>query len=373
MPKCLPDTHRSISRKSCTPCVPGKRLWHARYGFDIVSIARSSILATGAQTMSRTATSIAVSLIFSVLAPAALCQPYPAKLVRIVNPVAPGGNQDVVARAYAEQFARVFGQPFVVENRPGYGAVVGTRFVKSAPADGYTLLSISNTFARTPTLVKDAGYDPLKDFAAISMTSDTALVFTINPALPARTVKEFIALAKKRPGEISSAGGTIGSTGHVAAEMFSRQAGIKLLHIQYKGTAPAVADLVGGHIMLAFGQVTTSLPHIRSGKLRALGVTSAKRSVLMPEVPTIDEAGLPGFLDTTFNGLMAPAGTPRAIVERLRAEVATAAGIAELRKRYQEMGIELLSSNTPEEFASFLKTHVEEFIKLARDAGMTTN
>jgi tripartite-type tricarboxylate transporter receptor subunit TctC len=323
--------------------------------------------------MSRTTPSIAVSIILSALASAAWGQPYPAKLVRIVNPVQAGGNQDVVARAYAEQLTRVFGQQFIVENRPGYGAVVGTRFVKSTPADGYTLLSISNTFARTPILIKDAGYEPLKDFAAISMTSDTALVFTINPALPARTVKEFIALAKKRPGEISSAGGAIGSTGHVAAEMFSRQAGIKLLHIQYKGTAPAVADLVGGHTMLAFGQVTTSLPHIRSGRLRALGVTSAKRSVLMPEVPTIEEAGLPGFVDTTFNGLMAPAGTSRAIVERLRAEVASVAGIPELRKRYQEMGIELLSSNTSDEFALFLKKHVEEFTKLAHDAGMMTN
>jgi len=307
--------------------------------------------------------------------PAVWSQPplYPSKLVRIVNPVAPGGNQDVVARAYAEQFTRALGQQFVVESRPGSSAVVGTRFVKSSPADGYTLLSISNTFARTPTLLKDAGYDPLKDFAAVSMTSDTALVFAINPALPVRTVKEFIALAKQRPGEISSASSGSGSTGHVAAEMFSRQAGIKLLHIQYKGAAPAVIDLVGGHVMLRFDQVTTSLPHIRSGRLRALGVTSGKRSTLMPEVPTINEAGLPGFQDTTFNGLMAPMGTPRAIVERLHAEVAKAAGVAELRKRYQELGIELVSSNTPEEFAGFLRKHIEEFIKLARDSGMAAN
>ncbi|HTE15638.1 MAG TPA: tripartite tricarboxylate transporter substrate-binding protein, partial [Burkholderiales bacterium] len=288
-------------------------------------------------------------------------------------PVAPGGNQDVVARAYAEQFTRALGQQFVVESRPGSSAVVGTRFVKSSPADGYTLLSISNTFARTPTLLKDAGYDPLKDFAAVSMTSDTALVFAINPALPVRTVKEFIALAKQRPGEISSASSGSGSTGHVAAEMFSRQAGIKLLHIQYKGAAPAVIDLVGGHVMLRFDQVTTSLPHIRAGKLRALGVTTRKRSVLLPDVPTIDEAGLPGFQDSTFNGLMAPAGTPRAILERLRAEVARAAGVAELRKRYQEIGIELVGSNSPEEFADFLKKHVEEFTRLARDAGITAN
>jgi tripartite-type tricarboxylate transporter receptor subunit TctC len=205
------------------------------------------------------------------------------------------------------------------------------------------------------------------------MTSDTALVFVVNPALPVRTVKEFIALAKQRPGEISSGSSGSGSTGHVAAEMFARQAGIKLLHIQYKGAAPAVIDLVGGHVMLRFDQVTTSLPHIRAGKLRALGVTSARRSPLMPEVPTIDEAGVPGFVDTTFNGLIAPAGTPRAIIERLRAEVARVAGMPELRKRYQDLGIDLVSSSTPEEFAGFLKKHIEEFARLARDAGMAGN
>jgi tripartite-type tricarboxylate transporter receptor subunit TctC len=298
---------------------------------------------------------------------------YPAKLVRIINPVAAGGNQDVVARGYAEQFAKTFGQQFIIENRVGNSAIVGTRYVKSSPADGYTLLAISNTFPRTPIMVKDAGYDALKDFAAVSMTSDTAQVFVINPALPVRTVKEFIALAKQRPGEIASGSGGTGSTGHVAAEMFSRRAGIKLLHVQYKGAAPAIIDLVGGHVMLRFDQVTTSLPHIRAGKLRALGVTSAQRSPLLPEVPTIDEAGVPGFVDTTFNGLMAPAGTPRAIVERLHAEVVRVAGLAELRKRYQDLGIELVSSKTPEDFAAFLKKHVEEFTRLARDANLAGN
>jgi tripartite-type tricarboxylate transporter receptor subunit TctC len=298
---------------------------------------------------------------------------YPGRLVRIVNPVAAGGNQDIVARAYAEQFSRHLGQQFVVENRPGASAIVGTRFVKNAPADGYTLLAISNTFARTPTLVKEAGYDPIRDFAAISMTSDVPLVFAINPALPVRTVKEFIALARQRPGEISSGSSGSGSTGHVAAEMFARQAGIRLLHIQYKGAAPAVVDLVGGHVMLRFDQVSTSIAHIRAGKLRALGVTSRKRSALLPDVPTIDEAGLPGFYDTTFNGLMAPGGTPRAILERIRAEVVKAAAVPELRNRYQEIGIELASSHSPEEFGDFLRRHVEDFTRLARDAGLTDN
>ncbi|MEQ1773910.1 MAG: tripartite tricarboxylate transporter substrate binding protein [Burkholderiales bacterium] len=298
---------------------------------------------------------------------------FPVKLVRIINPVAAGGNQDIVARAYAEQFSRNLGQQFVVENRPGASAIIGTRFVKSAAADGYTLLAISNTFARTPAMVKEAGYDPIKDFAAISMTSDTPLVFAINPALPVCTVKEFIALARQRPGEISSGSSGSGSTGHIAAEMFARQAGIKLLHIQYKGAAPAVVDLVGGHVMLRFDQVSTSLAHIRAGKLRALGVTSRKRSALLPNVPTIDEAGLPGFFDTTFNGLMAPAGTPRAVLERLRAEVAKAAAIADLRSRYLEIGIELVGSHSPEEFGTFLRTHVEDFTRLARDAGLVGN
>jgi tripartite-type tricarboxylate transporter receptor subunit TctC len=298
---------------------------------------------------------------------------YPVKLVRIVNPVAAGGNQDVVARAYAEQFSKHLGQQFVVESRPGNSAIVGTRFVKAAPADGYTLLAISNTFTRTPTMIKDSGYDPLKDFAAISMTSDTPLVFVINPALPARTIKEFIALAKQRPGEISSGSSGSGSTGHVAAEMFARRAGIRLLHVQYKGAAPAVIDLIGGHVMLRFDQVTTSLPHIRAGKLRALGVTSGKRSALMPDVPTIDEAGLPGFIDTTYNGLIAPAGTPRAILERLRGEVAKAAAITEIRNRYLELGIELVSSNSIDDFAAFLRKNVEEFTQIAREAGLTAN
>ncbi len=309
-------------------------------------------------------------VLLSMAAAMAWSQTYPTKLVRVINPVAAGGNQDVVARAYAEQFSKHLGQQFVVESRPGNSAIVGTRLVKSAAPDGYTLLAISNTFARTPAMIKDAGYDPIKDFAAISMTSDTPLVFVVNPALPVRTVKEFIALAKQRPGEISSGSSGAGSTGHVAAEMFSRQAGIKLLHIQYKGAAPAVIDLVGGHVMLRFDQVTTSLPHIRAGKLRALGVTTKKRSALLPDVPTIDQAGLPGFEDSTYNGLIAPVGTPRAVLERLRAEVAKAAAVPELRNRYADIGVELVSSPSPEEFGNFLRKHTEDFVRLAREAGL---
>src|SRR5688572_20188488 len=253
---------------------------------------------------------------------------YPVKLVRLINPVAPGGNQDLIARAMAEHLTRAFGQQVVVESRPGASAIVGTRFVKNAPADGYTLLTISNTFVRTPALQADAGYDPLNDFVAVSMTGDVPLVLVVNPALPVKSVQELIALAKRRPGEITSGSSGVGSTGHVATETFSRRAGIRMLHVQYKGAAPAVVDLVGGHLMLRFDQVSTSLPHIRSGKIRALAVTTRKRSPALPQVPTLDESGLAGFHDSTFNGLIAPAGTPREIVERLHAEVSKAVAAA---------------------------------------------
>jgi len=297
--------------------------------------------------------------------------PYPVKLVRIVNPVAPGGNQDIVARAIADQLTRGFGQQFIIESRPGVSATVGTRFVKGAPPDGYTLLAMSNTFVRVPAIMTDAGYDPLKDFAAISQTCDVPLVLVVNPALPVKTVRELIALAKLRPGELTSASSGVGSTGHVAAETFSRRAGIRLLHVQYKGAAPAIVDLVGGHVMLRFDQVTTSLAHIHAGKLRALGVTTRKRSSALPSVPTIEEAGLAGFHDSTFNGLVAPAGTPRDVIERLREAVAKAASVTELRNRFREQGIELIGSASTEEFTAFLRKQMEEFAILARQAGIT--
>lgn len=320
---------------------------------------------------------VAAAGVLFALAPCVYCQtvPYPTKLVRLINPVAPGGNQDIVARTIAEHLQRAFGQSVIVESRPGVSATVGTRFVKSSPPDGYTLLTISNTFVRTPALMADAGYDPLKDFAAVSQTCDTPQVLVVTPALPVKTVKELIALAKKRPGELTSASSGVGSTGHVVAEAFSLRAGIRLQHVQYKGAAPAVVDLVGGHVMLRFDQVGTSLPHIRSGKLRALGVTTRTRSVVLPEVPSIEEAaGLPGFHDSTFNGLMAPLNTPRDIIERVRAEVVKAAATPALRARLLEQGIELVASPSSEAFAEMLRKQVEEFTLLVKQAaGLRAN
>jgi tripartite-type tricarboxylate transporter receptor subunit TctC len=295
---------------------------------------------------------------------------YPVKVVRIIVPVAPGGNQDIVARAYAEPISRNLGQQFIIESRPGSAATVGTRHVKTSPPDGYTILAISNTYVRVPSLQRDPGYDPLKDFAPVSQTMDVPLVLVVTPTLPVKTIRDLVALGKRRPGELTTAASGVGSTGHVAAEMFARKAGIKLLHVQYKGAAPAVVDLVGGHVMMRFDQVTTSLGHINNGKLRPLAVTTIKRSHVLKNVPTLDESGLKGFDDSTFNGLVAPAGTPPAIVERLRDAVAKAAALPDLRGRFHDQGIDLIASKSPEEFGAFLRKQVEEFAVLARESEM---
>jgi len=298
---------------------------------------------------------------------------FPSKPIRFINPVAAGGNQDIVARAVGDQLAKIVGQQIVVESRPGASAIVGTRYVKSATPDGYTLLTISNTFARVPAIVAAAGYDPLKDFAAVSMTADIPMVLSVNPSLPVKNTKELIALAKQRPGELLYASSGSGSTGHVAAETFCRQAGIKLLHVPYKGNAPAVIDLVGGQVMIMFDQVSSSFTYIRAGKLRALGVTSKNRSALFPNVPTIEEAGLKGFEDSTFNGLVAPAGTPREVLEKLRLDVAKAVAVPEARNRFLEFGIELKGSASLDEFSAFLRKQVTEFAKLAKEVGIQAN
>lgn len=315
----------------------------------------------------------ATAVLLATVAPVVHAQPYPAKVIRIINPLAAGGNVDIVARGIAEQLGKSLGQQVLVENRPGASALIGTRYVKGQAADGYTLLAIANTFARVPAIISDSGYDPLKDFTGVSQTCDIPMVLVVNPALPVKNIKEFIALAKKRPGELTYGSAGNGGTGHVAAEMFSQQAGIKLMHIPYKGNAPATTDLVGGQIMLMFDQVSTSVGYIQSGRLRGLAVTSKKRSPLFPDMPTIDEAGVKGFEDSTFNGLVAPAGTPRDLLEKMRGEVVKAVAVPALRDRFDKLGIPLVASATLDEYNAFLRRHVEDFAKLAKTAGIKAN
>ncbi len=295
---------------------------------------------------------------------------YPAKTIRIIVPLAPGGNVDLVARALAQQISENVGQQVLIDNRPGASSLVGTQHAAKTPPDGYTLLAVANTFATVPSIVSNPGYDPFKDFSAVSLTCLVPQVLVVNPALPAKSVKDLIALAKARPGELSYATSGPGGTGHMATELFSRQVGVKMLHVPYKGNAQAIIDVIGGQVMLMFDQVSTSEPHVRAGKLRGLAVTSLKRSPLFPNLPTIDEAGVRGFEDITFNGLMAPAGTPRDIRARLQQEIARAVSTPKLRDRFIERGVELKASASPEEFGAYVKAEFDKKAKLARDANI---
>jgi len=311
-------------------------------------------------------------IVFALLfyAVAALGQAYPTKPVKIVVPLVPGGNQDIVARAVAEELSRGLGQQVIVENRPGQSAIIGTQFVKASSPDGYTLLSVAVTFARVPGIVAAAGYDPRTDFTGVSLVCRIPQMLVVNPGFPARSVQELVALARSKPGEISYASSGNGSTGHVAAELFMRMTGVKLLHVMYKGNAQAIVDVMGGQVAMMFDQVSTSAGHIRGGKLRALGVTTLARSPLFPEVPTLHEAGLANYEDVTWNGIVAPAGTPREIVGRLYAEISKAINQAEFRRRYAERGIDLMASASPEEFSSYIRSEAEAFVKLVKEAGI---
>ncbi|HEY8250619.1 MAG TPA: tripartite tricarboxylate transporter substrate binding protein [Burkholderiales bacterium] len=295
---------------------------------------------------------------------------YPAKPVRLIVPLVPGGNQDIVARVVAEELSKGLGQQVIVENRPGQSAIIGTQFVKSAPADGYTLLSVAVTFARVPAVVKAAGYDPAADFAGVSLVCRIPQVLVLTPSHPAKNLQELIALAKAKPGEVSFGSSGNGSTGHVAAEMFMRMTGTRLLHVTYKGNAQAIVDVMGGQVAMMFDQVSTSGSHVKGGKLRALGVTTKARSAVLPEVPTLHEQGLTDFEDVTWNGIVAPAGTPRDVISKLHATVARALASPELQKRYGERGIEIVASRSPEEFSAYVKSEADAFARLVRDAGI---
>src|SRR5256885_889373 len=259
-------------------------------------------------------------LLFAVLSgcgPLALGQAaagYPHRAIRVMVRLAGGGNDDLVARTLADQVSKSLGQPVLVENRPGASSLVGTQFVAKSAADGYTLLAVANTFATVPLIVASPGYDPLKDFTGITLTCLVPQVLVVNPGLPAQSVKELVALARSHPGKISYASSGNGSTGHMAAELFNRQAGVTMLHVPYKGNSQALVDVISGQVAVMFDQVSTSTPQIKAGKGRAIAGTSLPRPPLLPEVPTVAESGVPGYEDITFNGMVAPAGTPPGVL-----------------------------------------------------------
>ena len=295
-------------------------------------------------------------------------QTYPVKPVRIINPFSPGGSLDLVARLLAKSLTGDLGQQFIVENRPGAGGSIGVELVAKSPADGYTLLIVQSSITVNPSLQRKVGYDPVKDFEPISKLSSYMFFVVAHPSLPARNVKSLIALAKVRPGQINFASVGVGSGTHLAGELFGHMAGVKLAHIPYKGTGQVMPDLLGGQIALTFGS-TTVVPHVKQGKLVALGVTGAKRSSVLPDVPTVDESGIAGYEVTAWNALFAPAGTAQPIVSRLNELTRKNIANAEARSVMDAQGLDG-DTGTQAELANLVKSELAKWARVIKVAGI---
>jgi tripartite-type tricarboxylate transporter receptor subunit TctC len=293
-------------------------------------------------------------------------QNYPSRPIRLVTAEA-GGGADLTARLIGQEIAKSLGQPLIVDNRGG-SAVIAAQVVTKAVPDGYTLLLYGGTVWVGP-LLERAPYDPVRDLAPITQVVTTPNILVVHPAIPVTSVKELIALGKSRPGELNYAAGSTGSMSHLAGELFRTMAGIDIVRIPYKGTGPAVNALIGGQVQLMLPIAASALPHVKSGKLKALAVTSAKPSRLAPDLPTVAAAGLPGYEASAPFSAFAPAGTPAAVINLLNREIARALGNAEMRERLLGMGVEPVG-NSPAEFAAFIKSDMSKWSKLIKDAGI---
>jgi tripartite-type tricarboxylate transporter receptor subunit TctC len=321
---------------------------------------------------SRLLRSISLALVAALAAAGAAAQGYPAKPVKIIVPYPPGGPTDIVARVVAQKLSEQTGQQFVVDNRGGGGGNIGAEAVARSGADGYTLLVATTAHAINRTLFKNLGYDLKKDFAPISQLTAGPLVIVANPALPAKNVKELIAVAKARPGDLAFASSGNGQSTHLAAELFNTMAGTKMTHVPYKGSAPALTDTMGGQVSLFFDTMLSAMPHVRSGKLKALAVTSAARSPAAPDIPTVAESGLPGYEAIAWNGLLAPAGTPKEVIARLSAEVRKILELPEIKERFAAQGFAAAWSS-PEQYAAFLDNEVDKWAKVVKVSGATVD
>lgn len=301
-------------------------------------------------------------------APIAAAQAYPAKAIRIVVPLAAGGPGDLLARGIGQKLSDTMGQPVVIDNRPGANTNVGSEAVAKAAPDGYTLLATASTLTINPSLYSNLTYDPIRDFAPITPIATTPLVLVVHPSLSVRSVKELIALAKAKPTQILYGSPGNGSTPHLAAELFNTMAGVKLMHVPYKGVTGAFSDLLGGQISLMFPGAPIALPQVKAGKLRAVGTTGAKRTPAAPELPTIAEAGLPGYEVSVWYGVLAPAGTPLAVINRLNTEIVRIVQLPDITERWAALGAEP-SHSAPEQFAAFLKRDLGKWAKVVRDSG----
>ena len=298
-------------------------------------------------------------------------QGYPNKPVRMVVGFPPGGGTDVVARILAPKLSEFLGQSVVIDNRPGATGTVAGGFVARSPADGYTIMmGHVSVNAIAPSLFPKLPYDVIKDFAPVTLAASVPHIVVVHPALPAKSVKQLIALAKAHPGELSFPSAGNGSTPHLAGEMFKTMTGTKILHVPYKGTGQSIPDLLAGRHQVAFDTMPAATPYVRSGRMRPLAVSSAKRVADFADLPTVEEAGVPGYVLTTWYGVFAPAGTPPAIVNRLHAEFAKAIQAPGTRERLVENGFDGTITRTPEEFAAMVRADIVRYAKLVKEAGL---
>jgi tripartite-type tricarboxylate transporter receptor subunit TctC len=299
----------------------------------------------------------------------AVAQDYPNKPVRMIVPFAPGGNTDIIARIVAPGMSKALGQQIVIENRGGAGSMLGTEVASKAAPDGYTVLMVSAAHVINPAMVKKLPFDPVKSFAAISKVADVPSAIVVHPSLPVKNAKELVALAKAHPGKLNYGSAGRGSIGHLAAELLGSVAQIKMTHVAYKGAGPALSDAMAGHVELLISSMPAIIGQSRSGRLRMIAQGGEKRSSAAPDVPTMVESGMPGFIVTAGFGLFGPAGMPRPAIDRVLAALKTTLGDASVRERLSGEGAEPVGS-TPEEYDSFTRKEIEKWIKVARAAGI---
>ena len=316
------------------------------------------------RTLQIAALALGVALSAAVLAQ----QPYPSKPIRWVAPFPPGGTTDIVARATAQHLSQSFGQQVVIDNRPGAGGNIAAEIVAKSPPDGYTVLTAFPGLAINPSLYSKLAYDPLRDLTPVVLISAAPLILVVHPSLPVRSVKELISLAKSRPGELHFPSAGNGSSSHLGGELFKSTANINIVHVPYKGANQGIIDLIAGRVSLFINPLPEMIPFVQSGKLKPLAVTSQKRSHVMPQLPTIAEAALPGFEIVTWNGIMAPAATPRPIVNRLYEETAKLLKSGDLRKQLEDQGLFIMAQG-PDQFPQFLRAETEKWAKVVKASG----
>jgi tripartite-type tricarboxylate transporter receptor subunit TctC len=308
------------------------------------------------------------ALALGALALHAHAQPYPNKPVRIIVPAPAGGNADAVARTIADRLSTTMGQPFVVDNKPGAAGNIGAEMAVSAPADGYTLVEIITANTINATLYPNLTFDLSRDFVPVGLAATLPLILVVHPSVPANSVQDLIAYAKKNPGKLNYASAGSGTGGHVAGELFKKMTGVDVQHVPYKGATPAVTDLIGGRVDFFFDGMPSALPHVQSGRLRVLAITTKTRSATIPDVPTVAEAGVPGFEVSLWLGFMAPAGTPPDIVSRLNREINDAVANPAVRERFAKLGLEPLTA-TPREFGALIRSETAKWAELIKKSG----